>query len=110
MTDKQDLEKEYQARAKSAGRESRLSFTKFAEHQLRRELKEVAMEKCQPEIGKFAECAQEKGLMVIWSCSSLHNAVRECLAVHNSEEKWEAYKLANEDRRQLQAAKRAYEK
>ena len=73
--------------------DSKLSFKNYAEHQLRLQLKDEALEICKPQIGEFAECAQEKGLMVVWSCRSLHKAVHNCLAVHNGEEAWQKYKL-----------------
>jgi hypothetical protein len=55
------------------------------------------METCRPQVTEFAECAQEKGLMVIFSCNQFHRAVQECLAIHNGEEAWQKYKAANED-------------
>lgn len=88
---------DHQARTKDLGRESRLSFRNFAEHQLRRQLKDEAMEICKPQIGAFAECAQEKGLLVVFSCSHLHKGVKECLAKHNGEEAWQKYKQEHED-------------
>jgi Cytochrome c oxidase biogenesis protein Cmc1 like len=85
------------ARIKAAGRESRLSFRNIAEAQLRRELKEVAMEKCDPQIKEFAQCSQEKGLMVIFSCQDLFTKVKECMAVHNGDDAWQKYKNQHAD-------------
>jgi hypothetical protein len=92
-----------QGRLKEMGRESRLSFRNFAEHQLRRECKEAAMEICKPQVKAFAECAQEKGLMVVWSCKQLHNDVQDCLTIHNGEEAWERYKEDNKERLEKKA-------
>lgn len=94
---------EENARVKELGRESRLSFRNLAEHQLRRELKEEAMEICKPQIKDFAECSQENGLMVVWSCRKHYNAIRECLSVHNGEEAWQKYKEAHKDELEIRA-------
>lgn len=91
------LTPEQAARAKEAGRDSRLSFRNLAEHQLRRELKEVGMEICKPQIHEFAECSQEKGLMVVFSCQHLFQKVNDCLSIHNGEEAWQKYKAKHED-------------
>jgi hypothetical protein len=88
---------EHKAKTKEYGRESRLSFKNIAESALRRELKDEAMEICKPQVHDFATCAQERGLMVIFSCKHLHRAVQSCLAEHNSEEKWQKYKVANKE-------------
>jgi Cytochrome c oxidase biogenesis protein Cmc1 like len=92
-----DFTPEETALIKAAGRESRLSFRNLAEHQLRRELKDVAMERCKPQISEFAECSQEKGLMVVVSCRHLFKNVNECMARNNSEEAWQKYKSEHED-------------
>eukprot|EP00540_Astrosyne_radiata_P006519 CAMPEP_0116835242 /NCGR_PEP_ID=MMETSP0418-20121206/7438_1 /TAXON_ID=1158023 /ORGANISM="Astrosyne radiata, Strain 13vi08-1A" /LENGTH=91 /DNA_ID=CAMNT_0004464891 /DNA_START=91 /DNA_END=366 /DNA_ORIENTATION=- len=74
-------------------RQSRLSFRKFGEHQLRREFKDIAMEKCRhPEMQEFAECAEQQGLLVIFNCRKYHKAVQECMAYHNSNAAFEEYK------------------
>jgi hypothetical protein len=88
---------EKKARLKDMARESRFNFRNLAEHQLRRELKEEAMEICNPEIKKFAECSQEKGLMVVFSCQSLFREVNKCLQVHNGEAAWQNYKEKHAD-------------
>jgi Cytochrome c oxidase biogenesis protein Cmc1 like len=89
---------ERNARMKDYSRESRLSFRKFAEHQLRRDLKDEALEICKPHVEAFAACAQEKGLMVVFSCKHLHQEVQQCLALHNGEEAWERYKEKHKDK------------
>lgn len=91
------LDAERAARIKQAGRESRLSFRNLAEHQLRRELREVAMEICKPQIGEFARCSQENGLMVVITCKQFFRNVNECMAKHNSEEAWQKYKAEHSD-------------
>jgi Cytochrome c oxidase biogenesis protein Cmc1 like len=88
---------EAKARLKDMARESRFTFRNLAEHQLRRELKEEAIDLCNPEIRDFAECSQEKGLMVVFSCKSLFQKVNECMQVHNGEEAWQRYKTKHAD-------------
>ena len=82
---------------KDYNRESRLSFRNYAEHKLRQDLKDEAMETCDPQIKNFATCAQEKGLMVVFSCRGLYRQVQECLALHNGEEAWQRYKTEHRD-------------
>ncbi len=94
---KNDIAVENKARIKDASRESRLSFRNFAEHQMRREFKEKAIEKCNEPIKAFAECAQEKGLLVVWSCRQLSKEVNKCMAIHNSHEAFDKYKQENAD-------------
>ncbi len=96
-TEQQTLPKEQAARMKDVGRDGRLSFRKFGEHQLRREFKDMAVEKCRTEINAFGKCAQESGLMVVWSCRHLNKEIQNCMAVHNSHEAFEQYKLENQD-------------
>eukprot|EP00546_Thalassionema_frauenfeldii_P000116 CAMPEP_0178935558 /NCGR_PEP_ID=MMETSP0786-20121207/24623_1 /TAXON_ID=186022 /ORGANISM="Thalassionema frauenfeldii, Strain CCMP 1798" /LENGTH=109 /DNA_ID=CAMNT_0020613741 /DNA_START=33 /DNA_END=362 /DNA_ORIENTATION=+ len=78
-----------------AARDARLRFKNFAEHQIRQEFKEEAQAKCAPEIRKFAECAQEKGLLVIFSCRSFNQAITDCMYKHNSDEAFEKYLKEN---------------
>jgi hypothetical protein len=82
--------------AKDAGREGRLSFRKFAEHQLRIEFKREAMEKCDLQLKAFADCAKIEGVMVVFRCREFQSAVNECMTVYNSTERWEMYKLDHE--------------
>lgn len=35
---------------------------------LREELKEIALKRCDDSVAKFAACAREKGMMVVFSC------------------------------------------
>lgn len=88
---------EHKARTKEFSREGRLSFRNFAEHQMRREFKEMALDKCKEPIREFAQCAQEKGLMVVFSCRHLNKAINDCMALHNSNEAFEKYKEEHAD-------------
>lgn len=78
-------------------REHRLSFRKFAEYQMRREFKDIAIDKCRDHIKDFAQCAQEKGLMVVWSCRGFNKKMNECMFQYNSDEAWERYKEEHMD-------------
>ncbi len=88
---------EEKARIKDAGRDGRLSFRKFGEHQLRREFKDMAIDKCRTEINAFGKCAQDNGLMVVWRCRHLNKELNACMAIHNSHEAFEKYKEENQD-------------
>ena len=88
---------EIRGRIKDAGRESRLSFRNFAEHQLRKEFKEIAMDKCKLQIKAFAECSKEEGVMVVFRCRDFQTAVKECMYTYNSPEAFEKYKLEHHE-------------
>lgn len=80
------------ARFKEDARQSRFSFRRRAEELLRQDLREEALEKCKPQVAAFAECAQETGLMVVFSCQGKLKEVNKCMAIHNGPEAWEQYK------------------
>lgn len=92
---------------KDFDRGERLSFRNRAEHLLRRDMKEQAMEICKPQVQGFAECAQEKGLWVVVSCRDKLKAVNECLAIHNGEEAWQKYKEAHKEELELRSRGKA---
>lgn len=82
---------------KDEGRESRLSFRRFAEHKMKREFKEAAIKTCDPHLKAFGQCAQENGLMVVFRCRELNKKINDCMMEHNSEEKFQAYLRENQD-------------
>eukprot|EP00814_Leptocylindrus_danicus_P005528 CAMPEP_0116022352 /NCGR_PEP_ID=MMETSP0321-20121206/10936_1 /TAXON_ID=163516 /ORGANISM="Leptocylindrus danicus var. danicus, Strain B650" /LENGTH=95 /DNA_ID=CAMNT_0003493407 /DNA_START=137 /DNA_END=424 /DNA_ORIENTATION=+ len=82
---------------KHSARDSRLSFTNYAEHTLRKELNVIALKKCNDKVDEFGKCSQEQGLMVTIRCRSQMKALNECLAVHNSEEEFDKYKKMKEE-------------
>lgn len=92
-----ELSPEQQAIKKESSRDGRLSFRKFGEHQLRREFKDMAIEKCRDKINAFGKCAQEQGLMVVFNCRHLNKELNACMAIHNSHEKFEEYMKNNQD-------------
>ena len=81
--------------SKDTSREGRLSFKKFGEHQMRRQFKEMALAQCKPKIQAFGKCAEENGLMVVWTCRPLHKEISACMAIHNSSDAFEKYKEEN---------------
>mmetsp|Transcript_2274 Transcript_2274/g.2927 ORF Transcript_2274/g.2927 Transcript_2274/m.2927 type:complete len:101 (-) Transcript_2274:326-628(-) len=92
--------------SKDDDRDARLSFRNLAEHQLRRELKNKAVETCRKQVDAFGKCANDKGLMVVFSCQSELKEMNSCLATHNSDEEWEKYKKANEEEIEARAARK----
>lgn len=92
-----DAKAEAKARIKDAGREGRLSFRNFAEHQMRREFKDMALDKCSEHVRRFALCAEEQGLMVVFNCRHHSKALNECMAVHNSPEAFEKYMVEHKE-------------
>ena len=83
-------------RVKDAGRESRLSFRNFAEYQLRKDFKADAMKKCDLQVGALAECIKDEGLFAPFKCTDFKKDVNECMAVYNSEERFQIYKKEHE--------------
>lgn len=81
---------------KDDGRDSRLSFRKFAEHKMKREFKEAAIKTCNPHLKNFGKCAQDNGLLVVFKCRDLNRKINECMMEHNSEEKFQAFLKENE--------------
>lgn len=85
------------ASLKDESRDNRLSFRKFGEHQLRREFKDMAIDKCKSPIQEFGKCATESGLLVVWKCRAFNKKVQECMAIHNSQQEFEKFKTENQD-------------
>lgn len=93
----EELTPEQKQKLKEASRDGRLSFRKFGEHQLRREFKDMAIEKCRDHINAFGKCAQEQGLLVVFNCRQFNKDLNACMAIHNSNEAFEKYKQENEE-------------
>lgn len=103
MSPPNESEAEYRARVKEASRESRLSFRNIAEHQLRRDCKEEAKEKCKDYIKSFAECASEQGLMVVINCRDKLKSLNSCMELHNGDEAWQKYKQEHKEELAIRA-------
>jgi len=87
---------ETKAIIKDEGRDSRLSFRRFAEHKMKREFKEEAIKKCEGHLKNFGQCAQDNGLLVVFKCRGLNKKINECMAEHNSPQAFEQYLKDNE--------------
>ncbi|KAL7487345.1 hypothetical protein ACHAW6_012944 [Cyclotella cf. meneghiniana] len=85
------------AQIKDEGRESRLSFRRFAEHKMKREFKEAAIKTCDEHLKAFGQCAQDNGLLVVFRCRELNRRINDCMREHNSEEKFQAYLKENQE-------------
>ncbi|CAN0128640.1 unnamed protein product [Ectocarpus sp. 12 AP-2014] len=81
---------------KDGGRNDRLSWSKRAEHRLREELKEIALKRCDDSVAKFAACARDKGMLVVFSCREQNALMNSCLNEHTNEESFERYKFERE--------------
>ena len=81
---------------KDDGRDARLSFRRFAEHKMKREFKEHAIEKCSDHLKAFGQCAQDNGLMVVFKCRHLNKAINECMYRENSPEAFEQFLKDNQ--------------
>jgi hypothetical protein len=92
----EELSGEQKNRKKEAGRDDRLSFKKFGEHQLRREFKDMAIEKCRDHIQAFGKCAEEQGLLVVFKCRGFNKDLNACMQIHNSHEAFAEYMKTNE--------------
>ena len=88
---------DFAGRTKDDGRSARLSFRNFAEHGMRREFKDKALQTCSSYVKAFAECAEEKGLLVVWSCRGAIGELYECMAEHNSHEAFAKYLEEHKD-------------
>ncbi|CAM9659581.1 unnamed protein product [Pylaiella littoralis] len=84
------------ATVKDGGRNDRLSWSKRAEHRLREELKEIALKRCDDSVAKFAACAREKGMMVVFSCREQNAMMNACLNQHTNADSFEQYKFERE--------------
>mmetsp|Transcript_6604 Transcript_6604/g.16692 ORF Transcript_6604/g.16692 Transcript_6604/m.16692 type:complete len:138 (+) Transcript_6604:363-776(+) len=91
------VDRDYAGRTKDMGRESRLSFRNFAEHELRKEFKADAMDQCDLQVGAFAECIKDEGLLAPFRCKEIQKDVNECMAFYNSDERFAVYLKQHQD-------------
>ncbi|MGK3734202.1 MAG: hypothetical protein ACI8RD_000452 [Bacillariaceae sp.] len=84
-------------KVKDTGREGRLSFRNFAENQLRRDFKADAMKKCDLQVGAFAECIKDEGLLAPFKCREFKKDCNECMVFYNSEERFRLYVKEHEE-------------
>mmetsp|Transcript_6734 Transcript_6734/g.19867 ORF Transcript_6734/g.19867 Transcript_6734/m.19867 type:complete len:97 (+) Transcript_6734:262-552(+) len=75
------------------GRDGRLKWSKYAEHEARKELSAVAIKKCDEFLAAFSACARRENLMVVFNCRAENRAMNECLHQYTNETAFETYKL-----------------
>ena len=83
------------------GRDSRLTWSKHAEYEARKELSAIATKKCDAHLAAFSRCAQEQNLMVVFNCREENRKMNACLSQYTNEAAFEEYKL----RRSIELAK-----
>jgi Cytochrome c oxidase biogenesis protein Cmc1 like len=93
----QQQDRDYVGRTKDMGRESRLSFRHFAEHELRKEFKADALKECDLQVGAFAECIKTEGLWAPFRCRDIQKDVNDCMSFYNSEERFAVYLKNHQD-------------
>uniref|UniRef100_A0A7S0GCI0 COX assembly mitochondrial protein n=1 Tax=Proboscia inermis TaxID=420281 RepID=A0A7S0GCI0_9STRA len=76
---------------KDESRDSRLSFRNFGEHKLRKELKDIAIEKCRLDVKSFGKCAEENGLLVVFKCRQELRSMSDCIESNRSEQHFQKY-------------------
>ncbi|DAZ95528.1 TPA: hypothetical protein N0F65_005220 [Lagenidium giganteum] len=93
MTMEQPVDKET---AKEHFRSSRLQWSNQAEHRLRQELNDIAIAKCRDVTEKFAQCAKDEGLMVVFRCRELNADMNNCLREYTNNEQFQIYREKRE--------------
>ena len=68
-----------------------MKMRKVNEEVLRKKLQIEAKELCADTFKAFGKCAQEQDLWVVVNCRKENRAMSDCLSLHCSEEKFEAY-------------------
>lgn len=63
---------------------------------MRQELNDIATAKCRPITEKFAICAKEQGLLVVFRCRQQNRDMNECLAQYTNEAQFNAYRAQKE--------------
>lgn len=86
------------------GRDGRLSWSKRAEYEARKELSAIATKKCDSTLGAFARCAEANGLMVVFNCREENRVMNACLNQYTNEAAFEAYKVRRATELDAQAA------
>ena len=85
------------------GRDSRLTWSKRAEYEARKELSAIATKKSDAYLAAFSNCAKEQNLLVVFNCREENRAMNACLSQYTNETAFEEYKL----RRSMELDKKA---
>ena len=75
------------------GRDGRLTWSKYAEHEARKELSAIAIRKCDAHLAAFSRCAREQNLLVVFNCRAENRRMNDCLHRYTNETAFEEYKL-----------------
>lgn len=75
------------------GRDGRLSWSKRAEYEARKELSAIATKKCDATLAAFSQCAKEQNLWVVFNCREENRKMNACLSQYTNEVAFEEYKL-----------------
>ena len=75
------------------GRDGRLTWSKYAEHEARKELSAIAIRKCDAHLAAFSRCAREQNLLVVFNCRAENRRMNDCLHRYTNETAFEDYKL-----------------
>ena len=74
------------------GRDGRLSWSKRAEYEARKELSAIATKKCDSTLAAFAKCAETNGLLVVFNCREENRKMNACLNQYTNDAAFEEYK------------------
>ena len=74
------------------GRDGRLTWSKYAEHEARKELSAIAIRKCDAHLAAFSRCAREQNLLVVFNCRAENRRMNDCLHRYTNETAFEEYK------------------
>ena len=81
---------------KDSSRESRLHWTNQAEHTLRKELNDIALQKCRDQVENFVACSKEVGLLVVFKCREQNAEMNQCLRQYTNDEAFQEFKKERE--------------
>ena len=84
------------AAQKDLSRQSRLQWTNQAEHTLRKELNDIALQKCRDRVENFVECSREVGLLVVFKCREQNADMNKCLRQYTNDEAFHDFKKKRE--------------
>ena len=74
------------------GRDGRLTWSKYAEHEARKELSAIAIRKCDAHLAAFSRCAREQNLLVVFNCRA-ENRRMTTASTATRTRRFEEYKL-----------------
>ena len=82
---------------KDSSRQSRLHWTNQAEHALRKELNDIALQQCRDKVETFVKCSKASGLLVVFKCRAENETMNACLQEYTNETAFEEYRKKRQD-------------